>query len=162
MTTQSISLQDLLAADAARRAAASAPAEGSDALAEHHRLDALRFRLVNGFPRETKAVFAGLRATLAPYGYQLSPLHPGHDLTQPRMQTELMRTDGSQFAPLVFELERDTGRVRVFVRQFGGRAVAEFAERWIDIENIDVSAMDGILQDYVTCMLRPLQERLAA
>ena len=161
MTQHIDSLHDLLAADAARRAAPHDPAEG--AVAEPHGSFAdLRFRLVNSFPRETRAVLATLRAELAPFGYALSPLHPAPDLSVPRMLAELTRADGGAFAPLVFELERETGEVRVFVRQFGGRAASDFAERRLDVSGpADAAAVDAILRDYVACMLRPLQDRAA-
>jgi hypothetical protein len=157
---------DLLVADAARRASPHLPAAGATELAQHRNFADLRFRLVNGFPRETRPVFAAMRATLEPFGYHLSPLHPAADLRQPRMLTELTlieHGDGPGFAPLVFELERNSGRVRVFVRQFGGRAVPDFAERWVDLASpVNNAEMETILRDYVACMLRPLQNRVAA
>lgn len=161
MTHTTISLHDLLAADAARRAAPRDPSEAAPA-EPHGSFADLRFRLVNSFPRETRAVFAAVRAELAPYGYALSPLHPAPDLSAPRMLAELTRADGGGFAPLVFELERESGEVRVFVRQFGGRAATDFEERRIDISGaVDEAAIGGILREYVACMLRPLQSRAA-
>ncbi len=147
--------RDLLEADAARRAhsIATAPAP----VAEHSPSWELRFRLVNTFPRFTRPLFASLRATLAPYGYTLSPLHPAHDLSRPVMQTELGRVGGDEptrYAPLVFELEPPTSNVRVYVRQFGGRAAPDFTERRLDLGgSLDLPGLEAILKDYVRCML---------
>lgn len=162
MSTDQQAFSELLQADAARRATAPRRPVAADAVeqpgsAEH------RFRLVNTLPRESREVFGALRETLAPFGYTLSPLHPGMDLHRPRMQTELALHDGPQFAPLVFELERGGSKVRVFVRQFGGRAVPDFTERTIDLAApLDRAGLRDLLQDYVTCMLRPLNRPAAA
>jgi hypothetical protein len=167
MTDATKDFRDVLEADARRRAmfggqAAAKPADP----AEHTGSWDVRFRLVNTFPRETRPLFASLRAALAPYGYTLSPLHPAHDLSRPRMQAELARVapeDPARFAPLVFELDPGTTNVRVFVRQYGGRAAPDFAERTIDIAGPpDLAALEAILKDYVTCMLEAAPSALAA
>jgi hypothetical protein len=158
MTIDQNGLRELLKADAERRATAPRRPAAADAHDQPGWAEA-RFNLVNTFPRLGRGVFAALRETLAPFGYTLSPLHPGGDLHRPRMQTELARLpdhDGPQFAPLVFELERGTGKVRVFVRQFGGRAVPDFTERRIELgDTLDLRGLETILLDYVGCMIRP-------
>jgi len=165
MTLDQTALRDLLQADAERRARSphrpvAAEAQEPPGWAE------LRFNLVNTFPRLARGAFAALRETLAPFGYTVSPLHPGMDLVRPRMQTELARVterDGPLFAPLVFELERGSNNVRVFVRQFGGRAVPDFVERRIQLgASIDLGELEAMLRDYVACMIRPLNARAAA
>jgi hypothetical protein len=158
MTLDHNGLLDLLRADAERHAGAPARPVADDGL-DRPGWAELRFNLVNTFPRLSRGVFAALRETLSPFGYTLSPLHPGADLHRPRMQTELARLPdhaGPQFAPLVFELERGTGKVRVFVRQFGGRAVPDFAERHIELgDALDTRGIEAILLEYVSCMIRP-------
>jgi hypothetical protein len=165
MTRNHDGFRDLLKADAQRRAGAPDRPAAANAV-EHPGWSDLRFKLVNTFPRESRGVFAALRETLAPFGYSLSPLHPGTELNRPRMQTELARLgdqQGPQFAPLVFELERGTSLMRVFVRQFGGRAVPDFAERRIDLSApVDPQALQALLEEYVSCMIRPLNARPAA
>lgn len=156
--TTTPTLHDALAADAGRRAkGGGASAPEAEAAGEHVASWDLRFRLVNTFPRQTRPLFASLRATLAPYGYTLSPLHPMHDLSHPRMQTELARaepTDPARYAPLVFELEPGTTTVRVYVRQFGGRAAPDFAEHRFDLSaSPDLAAVETILRDYIRVML---------
>ncbi len=158
MTDATKDVRDILEADARRRARAAALAAPAVAEADQHVPSwDLRFRLVNTLPRQTRPLFAALRGTLAPYGYTLSPLHPGHDLTAPRMQTELGRTspdDPARYAPLVFELEQATSSVRIYVRQLGGRAAPDFAERRIDIGGTpDLPALEAILKDYIRCMV---------
>jgi hypothetical protein len=150
--------QQALAADAARRAAAPRAVPGPAEDDEHSASWDLRFRLVNAWPRESRPAFDTVRRALAPFGYTLSPLHPGVDLRRPRMQAELSRTalgEGPQFAPLVFELERGGSRLRVFVRQFGGRPVPDFPEQLLDLSApADVALIESILQTYVVCMVR--------
>jgi hypothetical protein len=158
MTTASLSLRDALAADAGRRAKGGmASTPETAASGEQVASWDLRFRLVNTFPRQTRPLFASLRAALAPFGYTLSPLHPMHDLTHPRMQTELARaepSDPARYAPLVFELEPHTTTVRVYVRQFGGRAAPDFAEHRFDLSaSPDLAAVETILLDYIRVML---------
>lgn len=158
MTDATSDFHDLLEADALRRAkgdelAAARAAEPG----EHTASWEIRFRLVNTFPRYTRPLFATLRTALAPYGYTLSPLHPGHGLSRPIMQTDLERVvpdDPTRYAPLVFELEPPSSRVRIYVRQFGGRAAPDFSERRIDLnEPLDLPGLEAILKDYVRCML---------
>ncbi len=158
MTTATPTLQDALAADAGRRAKSGiASAPETAASGEHVASWDLRFRLVNTFPRQTRPLFASLRATLAPYGYTLSPLHPMHDLSHPRMQTELARAepaDPARYAPLVFELDPGTTTVRVYVRQFGGRAAPDFVEHRFDLSaSPDIATVETILLDYIRVML---------
>jgi hypothetical protein len=160
MTDATKDLRDVLEADARRRARAGAVAAPAAAdSGDHDPSFELRFRLINTLPRQTRPLFAALRATLAPYGYTLSPLYPAPDLTPPRMQTELARTspdDPSHYAPLVFELDHATSLVRVYVRQFGGRSAPDFPERHIDLASApDLPAMEAALNDYVRCMLVP-------
>ena len=155
MTDASRNFHDVLDADARRRAKAGNKPPVAEAV-EHSPSWEARFRLVNTFPRETRPLFATLRTALAPYGYTLSPLHPAHELARPRMQTELARiaaTDPARFAPLVFELTPGTTNVRVYVRQFGGRAAPDFAERSFEIADPDLAALEAVLQDYITCMV---------
>lgn len=156
MTDATKNFRDVLAADASRRAKNGPAAKPADT-AEHTGSWDVRFRLVNTFPRETRPLFAALRTALAPYGYTLSPLHPPHDLSRPRMQTELARLapdDPARYAPLVFDLDPGTTRVRIYVRQFGGRPAPDFSERTIDIGGPpDLPALEAILKDYVVCML---------
>ena len=159
MTDQSALFHEVLAADATQRAShPQGPVAGSADDEQSPSWD-LRFRLVNAWPREARPAFDAVRAALAPYGYALSPLHPVADLRRPRMQTDLSRIsagDAQQFAPLVFELERGGHRVRVFVRQFGGRAVPDFVEQWIDLmAPVDIARVTVMLQTYVLCMVRP-------
>lgn len=165
MPDDQTTLRALLQTDAERRARtpyrpAAADAQDQPGWAE------LRFNLMNTFPRLSRGAFDAVRETLAPFGYTLSPLHPGTDLHRPRMQTELARLadhEGPQFAPLVFELERGTSQLRVFVRQFGGRAVPDFTERRIDLgAPPDKDALEASLREYVACMIRPLNARPAA
>lgn len=158
MTIAPPTLHDALAADAGRRAKdALPPAAEAAATGDQVASWDLRFRLVNTFPRQTRPLFAALRATLAPYGYTLSPLHPMHDLGHPRMQTELSRaepSDPARYAPLVFELEPPTSNMRIYVRQFGGRAAPDFAERRFDLSALpDLAAVETILMDYIRVML---------
>jgi hypothetical protein len=158
MTDIGRDFRDALEADARRRAkAAELPPAKPVRSGEHSPSWELRFRLVNTFPRETRPVFAALRATLAPYGYTLSPLHPAHDLHRPRMQTQLARVaddDPARYAPLVFELESATSSLRVYVRQFGGRAAPDFTERRVDLaHDPDLPVLEAILKDYVRCVL---------
>jgi hypothetical protein len=157
MTDATKDFRDVLEADARRRARAVAPAPAQAESGEHVPSWDLRFRLVNTLPRLTRPLFATLRATLAPYGYTLSPLHPVHDLNRPRMQTELSRTspdDPARYAPLVFELEQATSSLRIYVRQFGGRAAPDFAERRLDLAGTpDLAALEALLKDYIRCML---------
>ncbi len=158
MTTATPTLHEALTADVGRRARGSGPsASDASATGEHPASWDLRFRLVNTFPRQSRPLFAALRATLAPYGYTLSPLHPMHDLSHPRMQTELARTDPddpTHYAPLVFELEPATTIVRVYVRQFGGRSAPDFAEHRFDLSaSPDLAAVERILTDYIRVML---------
>jgi len=167
MTETTKDLRDVLEADARRRAkSASQPAVGPAGTGEHSPSWELRFRLVNTFPRETRPLFAALRGTLAPYGYTLSPLHPAHDLHRPRMQTELARIaaeDPSRYAPLVFELEPPTSGLRVYVRQFGGRAAPDFAERRFDLAHAaDLPALRAVLTEYIICMLQAAATSVAA
>jgi hypothetical protein len=164
MTDATMDFRDMLEADAARRAhsVATAPAPA----AEHSPSWELRFRLVNTFPRFTRPLFASLRAALAPYGYTLSPLHPAHDLSRPLMQTDLERVardDPTRYAPLVFELVPPTSSVRVYVRQFGGRAAPDFSERRLDLGgSLDLPGLETILKDYVRCMLQAPETHAAA
>jgi len=158
MTDATKSFSDALEADARHRAKGAGVAPAPAAASEHAGSWELRFRLVNTFPRLTRPLFTALRTTLAPYGYTLSPLHPSHDLHRPRMQTELARVapeDPARYAPLVFELAPPASSLRIYVRQFGGRAAPDFAERRIDLAGLpDLSALQAILQDYVRCMLQ--------
>jgi hypothetical protein len=152
------SLRDMLAADARRRAravkasAVPPPASREPAVS----LD-LRLRFVHVLPRLTRPLFAALRAELAVYGYTLSPLHPAHDLSRPRLQTELVRTAPEQpahYAPLIFELDPPAAIVRVQVRQSGGRVVPGLAEHAFNLNaEPDLAALDGMLRDYVRCIL---------
>jgi hypothetical protein len=155
MTDVGKSLRDVLEADALRRAGEAAPLPAP--VAEHSASWELRFRLVNTFPRETRPLFDKLRTMLAPYGYTLSPLHPAHNLSRPLMLTELDRTgatDPARYAPLVFELEPPSSTVRIYVRQFGGRAAPDFAKRRLNIGGaFDLAALEAVLQDYIRCML---------
>ena len=158
MTDATKTLRDILEEDARRRARAGAKAAPASAENNEPILPRdLRFKLVNTLPRQTRPLFAALRATLAPYGYTLSPLHPANDLSVPRMQAELDRTSPDSpmhYAPLVFELDRATSNVRVYVRQFGGRAAPDFVERHIDLNAApDLPAFKAILEEYVRCML---------
>jgi hypothetical protein len=158
MTTAPPTLPDALAADAGRRAKGGLlAAPEAAAPGEHAATWEMRFRLVNTFPRQTRPLFAALRATLAPYGYTLSPLHPMHDLSHPRMQTELARaepSDPARYAPLVFELDPTTTGMRIYVRQFGGRAAPDFVERRFDLSpSPDLAAIETILMDYIRVML---------
>ena len=158
MTNATKDFRDMLEADArrcARGGLVAAPVAAEHG--EHVPSRDLRFRLVNTLPRLTRPLFAAVRAALAPYGYTLSPLHPAHDLGRPRMQSELSRTspdDPARYAPLVFELEPATSSLRVYVRQFGGRAAPDFAESRLDLAgDPDLPALEAILKDYVRCML---------
>ncbi len=157
MTDATKDFRDALEADARRRARAGATVPPAAESSEHVPSWDLRFRLVNTFPRQTRPLFAAVRGTLLPYGYTLSPLHPAHDLNRPRMQAELARTspdDPARYAPLVFELEQATSSVRIYVRQFGGRAAPDFAERRMDLAgDPDLPALEAVLKDYIRCML---------
>lgn len=162
MTSLSDAFDEVLAADAAKRAAA-APQTGpaAEAPADPAVARELRFRLVNDFPRETRPAFAEVRAALAPFGYTLSPLHPPADLRHAWMQTILGRaTPGDAphyFAPLIFELDPATARLRAYVRQFGGRPVPEFEEQSFDLlAPADLEAVTAVLRAYAVCMIRPL------
>jgi len=166
MTETTRDFRDVLEADARRRAGGASISVHSGGDGGDHGASAdLRFRLVNTFPRQTRPLFAALRATLEPYGYTLSPLHPAPDLPRPRMQTELTRIavdDPARYAPLVFELEPPDSSLRVYVRQFGGRAAPDFAERRFDLAAAqDLPAMEALLKDYVRCMLAAPQAAAA-
>ena len=165
MTDATKHLHDVLEADASRRASGGGPAAPRVTDAPSHSAQ-LRFRLVNTFPRQTRPVFAKLRAALAPYGYTLSPLHPAHDLTFPRMQSELARLppeESIRFAPLVFELESLSETLRVYVRQFGGRAAPDFAERRIGIgSTLDLAAVEDAVSEYIVCMVEAQRAPAAA
>lgn len=156
MTGANAPLLAALEADKLRRAEA-ARATAATPREEYSHSQPLRFRLVNDFPRETRPVLARLRAALAPYGYTLSPLHPPHDLSIPRMQTDLARLspdDATRFAPLVFELDSPAETLRVYVRQFGGRAAPDFAERRLRFSGpVDLAGVEAALADYVIRML---------
>lgn len=157
MTDASKDLRGVLEADAQRRTkGVIPPTERIDDVEDHVTSREVRFRLVNTLPRETRPLFAALRTMLAPYGYTLSPLHPAHDLSRPLMQTDLGRIspeEHARFAPLVFELQPGTTRLRVYVRQFGGRPAPDFAERSLDLDDPDRADLEQILRDYVICML---------
>jgi hypothetical protein len=158
MTDATTDFHAMLEADARRRAIGDSALYPVAAVpAEHSGSWEVRFRLVNTFPRYTRPLFASLRSALAPYGYTLSPLHPGYNLHHPLMQTELARlvpADPVRYAPLVFELEPLGSSVRIYVRQFGGRAAPDFAERRIDLnEPLDLPGLEAILKDYVRCMI---------
>jgi hypothetical protein len=162
MSVATKQLHEVLEADARRRAAGT-PAETTTREAITHSQE-LRFQLVNTFPRQTRPVFDKVRASLAPYGYTLSPLHPLHDLTYPRMQAQLARLlpdDPTHYAPLVFELDSAADSLRVYVRQFGGRAAPDFPERRLGIGGAaDLPAVEAVLTDYAICMVEA--QRLAA
>ncbi len=167
MTDQSALFHEVLAADAARRAAPGyAPPAAAITADDSPKGWEMRFRLVNSWPRETKPAFDAVRAELAPFGYTLSPLHPAPDLSHPRMLCELTRIvpgDSQHYAPLVFELEPGASRVRVFVRQFGGRAVPDFVERFLDMgKPADVAEIAALLQAYVVTMVKPRAHAAAA
>ena len=160
-------LKTVLDVDAERRAVIAAEAKAAPDPAgidpEGH---PARVRLMGGWPREAWPVFSGVNQVLTPYGYTLSPLHPlpsGRALEAVRaLQTELYRpesTADAPFAPLVFALDERAGSVRVFIQQFGGRPAPDFPERHISVhDSVDTAWLDGVLREYVRCMLRPRPE----
>lgn len=151
----------VLAEDAARRARVAPAAAPTPPPAEAADTAALRLRLVGAWPREARPAFDAIRSRLAPHGFTLTPLHPGTDLRIAGMQTVLCRTtpgEPAQFAPLMFELDPASGLMRVYVRQFGGRAALDFPERSLDVAApVDQDNVIGLLEAYVVCMLRPLE-----
>lgn len=148
----------VLKEDAARRAKAQAggspPAPGPSVLgaARDHGI-----RLMGGFVNEARPALDAVRASLAPFGLMLSPLHPARRSQGVALQTELTR-DGTAgaYAPLLLVLEGETGQVRLFVQQFSGRQAPDFAERTTQVEDrLDPEWFAGVLREYVACMLRP-------
>ena len=117
----------------------------------------LRLRFVNAFPRVTRPLFAALRAELAPYGYTLSPLHPAHDLSRARMQTELLRIapePPAHYAPLIFELDPSARALRVCVLLSDGQVLPDFPDRQTDLDAVSQHAvMEAILRDYLHCII---------
>ena len=148
-------LDALLKNDAARRAqaaAAATPETISPEAIAHAR--ALGLRLMGGFVREATPVVDRLRSQISAHGYNLSPLHPARSGAL-GLQIDLVG-GGTQFAPLLFALDKKTGAVRVFVQQFGGRQAPDFMERQAAVEAaVDAVWLESLLRDYVACMLRP-------
>jgi len=160
-------LKAVLDADAERRAAMTAAAKSApDPTGIDPAGHPARVRLMGGWPREAWPVFSGISRMLTPYGYALSPLHPlpsGRALEPVRaLQTELYRpetTSDAPFAPLVFALDERAGSLRVFIQQFGGRPAPDFPERHVSVHDpVDTAWLDGVLREYVRCMLRPRPE----
>lgn len=165
MTIDESGLDALLRDDAAKRAelAAHAAPSSQDAALEPGR-QALRVRLMGSWPREARPAFDAVGRTLAAYGYALSPLHPasarvaGSSHSRRAMQTQLTWAshEGGAFAPLVFALDEASGDVQVFVQQSSGRAAADFAESRVPAHDpVDQAWLEGVLREYVACMIRP-------
>ncbi len=144
--------------NAARRANAQAgsppPAAGPQVLgaARDHGI-----RLMGGFVSESRPAFEAVRAALAPYGLTLSPLHPARRAQGIALQTELSREGtASPYAPLLVVLDSESGSLRVFVQQFGGRQAPDFTELTAQVqETVDPAWFESVLRDYAVCMLRP-------